>query len=102
MPLHPWGALVIGCLAGLLSTIGFRLITVSIKIIRKKEENGMTLNLWGALIIVSPTCLFKYRLLLLLNVNRMLMKKIDMPFNLCRALVLNCFAGPLRHLVLDC
>ncbi|XP_052089957.1 ammonium transporter Rh type A-like [Mytilus californianus] len=27
MPLNPWGALVIGCLAGLLSTIGFRLVT---------------------------------------------------------------------------
>lgn len=29
MPLNPWGAVVIGCLAGLLSTVGFRFFTVS-------------------------------------------------------------------------
>jgi hypothetical protein len=28
MPLNPWGAVVIGCLAGLLSTVGFRFFTV--------------------------------------------------------------------------
>lgn len=29
MPLNPWGAVVIGCLAGLISTVGFRFFTVS-------------------------------------------------------------------------
>ncbi|VDH94392.1 ammonium transporter Rh [Mytilus galloprovincialis] len=47
MPLHPWGALVIGCLAGLLSTIGFRLITPCLSSKIKLHDTCGVHNLHG-------------------------------------------------------
>ncbi|CAG2222915.1 CD241 [Mytilus edulis] len=47
MPLNPWGALVIGCLAGLLSTIGFRLITPCLSSKAKLHDTCGVHNLHG-------------------------------------------------------
>ncbi|VDI41060.1 Hypothetical predicted protein, partial [Mytilus galloprovincialis] len=47
MPLNPWGALVIGCLAGLLSTIGFRLITPCLSSKIKLHDTCGVHNLHG-------------------------------------------------------
>lgn len=47
MPLNPWGAVVIGCLAGLLSTVGFRFFTPCLSSKVKVHDTCGVNNLHG-------------------------------------------------------